>query len=282
MATVKKIPFELAGADGGPLRGDVRVASRGSGRPAVVICHGFKGFKDWGMFPPLAERLARAGITAISFNFSGSGVGPDGETFSEPERFARDTYLRELEDLHTVCRGAEAARLVPGVTRPSRLGLFGHSRGGGVAVLRAADDPTLTALVTWAAVSTPMRWTPDVVRRWRTEGKLDVVNARTGQVLPLATDIVDELDRDASRRLDILRAAGRVVSPWLIVHGEADESVPVEEGEALLEASAGRAQLRVIANGGHTFGAKHPWQGTTPELDQAMDATVEWFSRYLF
>ena len=47
---------------------------------AIRQPHGFKGFKDWGFFPHLADRLARAGLVAVSFNFSGSGVGPDGET----------------------------------------------------------------------------------------------------------------------------------------------------------------------------------------------------------
>ena len=133
MATVKKTAFELEGADGGPLRGDVRTAASGARRPAVVICHGFKGFKDWGMFPPLAERLARAGLTAISFNFSGSGVGPDGDSFSEPTRFKHDTYTRQLTDLATVIEATDHARLASGLSQPSRIGLFGHSRGGGVA-----------------------------------------------------------------------------------------------------------------------------------------------------
>ncbi len=278
---MKKASFELRGADGGPLRGDVRAAAAGADRPAVIVCHGFKGFKDWGMFPELSDRLARAGFTVISFNFSGSGVGPDGETFSEPERFARDTYLRELADLEAVCGAALRGALVPGLLPSRKLGLLGHSRGGGVAVLRAAEDPTIAALVTWAAVSTPWRWAPDVIRRWRAEGTLEVVNTRTGQVLPLRTDILDELDRDVAGRLDMARAAARIRSPWLIIHGEADESVPVEEGEALFEASGRKAEIRLIRDGGHTFGARHPWQGSTPELDQAMDATVEWFSRYL-
>ena len=30
---------------------DVRAGGRGSARPAVIVLHGFKGFKDWGMFP---------------------------------------------------------------------------------------------------------------------------------------------------------------------------------------------------------------------------------------
>lgn len=281
MATVKRMDFELRGADGGPLRGRVLTARPAEGRPAVVICHGFKGFMDWGMFPPLAARLANAGLSAILFNFSGSGVGPDGETFSEPDRFAHDTYLRQLADLEIVCHSATTGSLVPGVAPARKLGLFGHSRGGGVAILRASEDPAVAGLVTWAGIATVYRWTPETVRQWRAEGKLDVVNTRTGQVLPLSTDILDEMDRHAAGRLDIAKAAVRVRAPWLIIHGDADEAVPVEQASDLYQATEKKAVLKVIPGGGHTFGARHPWQGSTPELDEAMDVTVEWFGRYL-
>jgi uncharacterized protein len=281
MATVRKTPFELAGADGRPLRGEVRTAASGGGRPAVVICHGFKGFKDWGMFPHLAERLARAGFTAVSFNFSGSGVGTDGESFSEPERFAHDTYTRQLLDLSGVLEAVKAANLVPEMARPSEIGLLGHSRGGGIAIVKTVEDSEIRALVTWASISQPMRWPVDTVRQWRKDGKLDVVNSRTGQVLPLSTDILDDIERHEKGRLDIRTAAANVRVPWLIIHGGADEAVPVEEARALEQASRGRGRLKVIETGGHTLGARHPWQGSTPDLEEALDATVEWFAKEL-
>jgi pimeloyl-ACP methyl ester carboxylesterase len=80
--------------------------------------------------------------------------------------------------------------------------------------------------------------------------------------------------------LDIAAAAARITAPWLIVHGEADESVAVAEASALAKANPG-ASLRIIEAAGHTFGARHPWQGSTRELDEAMEATVDWFGREL-
>ena len=119
MATPVRTPFELTGADGAPLRGDVRAAGTGMSRPAVIICHGFKGFKDWGFFPHLADRLARAGLTAVSFNFSGSGVGPDGETFSEPERFGHATFGNDLKDLALIVERLRQRALVPDLAPPT-------------------------------------------------------------------------------------------------------------------------------------------------------------------
>jgi dienelactone hydrolase len=282
MATPGRTVFELTGADGGPLRGDVRTAAGVATRPAVVICHGFKGFKDWGFFPPLAERLARAGLTAVSFNFSGSGVGPEGDRFSEPERFGHATFGNDLRDLGAVVGRLEAGTLVPGLAIPSRIGLFGHSRGGGVSVLFAPEHPAVGALVTWSAVAAALRWGPETLARWRREGRLGVTNQRTGEVLPLYTDVLDELEADTMARLDIVSGASRVTAPWLIVHGEQDETVSVREAQVLHRASGERAELLLIRRGGHTFGARHPWAGSTPELDQALDATAGWFLRTLF
>jgi pimeloyl-ACP methyl ester carboxylesterase len=282
MATPVLTRFELMGADGGSLRGDVRTTAGVAARPAVVVCHGFKGFKDWGFFPHLADRLARTGLTAVSFNFSGSGVGPEGDRFSEPDRFAHGTLGNDVRDLAAVVEALQGERLVAGLARPTGLGLFGHSRGGGVCVLLAGGRADVRSVVTWSAIATGFRWGPETVAQWRRDGRLDVTNQRTGEILPLTTDILEELEADRDGRLDIVAAARRVTAPWLIVHGEADETVSVRDGQVLHRASAERAELLIVQGGGHTFGAKHPWAGSTPQLDQAMDATVGWFLRTVF
>jgi dienelactone hydrolase len=275
MATAKHTTFQLTGADGGPLRGDVRRAA--GARSAVLICHGFKGFKDWGFFPVAADRLARAGFAAVSFNFSGSGVGADGETFDEPDRFARSTYSGQLQDLDAVLRGLREGTFG---FRPSAIGLLGHSMGGGSAILQAALDPAIGALVTWAAVAAFGRlWSPEQIVAWRRQGHVDVVNQRTGIVLPLYTDMLDDLERNRAALSPTL-AAPRVHAPWLIAHGTVDETVPVGDARDL-RAAAPAAELLLVEGAGHTFGVRHPWAGSTPEFDRLLEATVAWFIRHL-
>jgi len=281
MATVQKIPFELPGADGGPLRGEVRVQGKLEARPGVVICHGFKGFKDWGFFPHVAQRLALAGMAVTTFNFGGSGVGPDGESFSEPERFSRATPSRDQQDLSLVWDTFGSGSLVEGLPAPSRLGLFGHSRGGAAAIVHAANRSDCRALVTWAAISSYHRWGRETVRLWREQGKVDIVNTRTGEVLPLYTDYLDDLETHGDA-LDPLVAAERVTAPWLIVQGGVDEAVKVREARALAAAAdPAQTELLIIEAGSHTLGARHPWAGSTAQLDRAMDATVDWYVRHL-
>jgi pimeloyl-ACP methyl ester carboxylesterase len=276
VATPTLTKHSIAGALG-PIWIDVRSASRSQPRPAVVILHGFKGFKDWGMFPPIAERLAHAGFTAVSFNFSGSGVDDAGE-MTLPERFGHNTFSAELSDTRLVLDALHRGEL--GVPRPTSTGLIGHSRGGGTAILHAAQDVRIRALVTWAAISTVERWGAEERSVWRKTGNTSVLNSRTGQTLPLYTDVLDDLERNASA-LDIQSAAARIRIPWLVVHGRADESVRFTEAQALIASSGGTARLLQVEAGGHTFGAAHPWRGGTPELEVVFDATLNWLVTHL-
>lgn len=258
---------------------DVRAGGRDSPRPAIVVVHGFKGFKDWGMFPPLAERLARAGMTAVTFNLSGSGVNESGE-FSYPERFGHNTFSAELADLQQVLDALVGERLE--VASPSGVGLVGHSRGGGIAVLQTARDPRIQALVTWSAISSVERWAPQEQAQWREAGVKEIVNTRTGQVLPLYPDVLDDIGSHAAGSLDIMKAATSIAVPWLLLHGGADESVSPLEGDALRAASPlPGTRLLTVEGAGHTFGAVHPWQGETPDTRFVFDRTLAWFAAYL-
>ena len=275
MATPRLASLRLSGADGGPLPVDVRSGARGAERrPAVVICHGFKGFKDWGFFPKLAERLATAGFTAVSFNLSGSGVS-GGDTFDEPERWAQQRPTADLADLGTV------VDWVVGEGAPW-VGLLGHSRGGGLAVLQAARDGRIRSLVSWAAIDDFLRWDRAEIARWRREGRLDVVNTRTGQVLPILLGALDDIEANREGPLDIAAAAARLGVPWLIVHGTGDESVPCEAARVLAHSSASpRTELLLLDGAGHTFGIRHPWAGSTPDFDQVLERSVGWLATSL-
>ncbi|MBM4185705.1 MAG: alpha/beta hydrolase [Gemmatimonadetes bacterium] len=275
MATPRLHQTAIAGRLGEILI-DVRTAQRRAA-PTVLVVHGFKGFKDWGMFPPFAERLARAGFTAISFNLSGSGYDAAGEV-RFPDRFGNNTFTAELADLEAVISALHRGDL--GVDRPSSLGLVGHSRGGGIAALMTAREPLIAALVTWAAIATVERWTPDQRRAWRACGRHDVVNSRTGQVLPLTTALLDDLEHNATGTLSVESAARRIRAPWLIVHGTADETVPIDEGRRLA-GWAQDARFDEIAGAGHTFGAVHPFRGMTAALEQLFDISVAHLGRHL-
>jgi len=279
-ATVIHNRITLQSGLGQPIHLDLRLPDGPGPHPVVVVCHGFKGFKDWGFHPWLGERLAAAGVAALHFNFSRNGVRTADGDIEDLDAFRRNTLSIERDDLDSVLDAVLAGRLDSPLD-PARLGLMGHSRGGGIALLGAAERPEVKALVTWAAVSHFDRIADGAtLAEWRRTGAFEVVNSRTGQVLQMRVDFLDDVLANRAR-LDLLSAARRLLVPGLVVHGTADETVPFAEAEELVAASGGRARLAAIDGASHTFGAVHPFAGPTPHLEAAAAATLDHFRSVL-
>ena len=269
--------FEIEAPGGRKIRGDLYRAD--GVRNGVVMCHGFKGFARWGAWPLLAQALNERGLNAVAFDFSGSGVGPDRESFTELDAFANNTYRQELEDLDAVVKHSTTQ----GWTSRD-CGLFGHSRGGATTIFYAADSDRVSTLVTWASIATIERWSDEQVRDWQDRGYTEVVNSRTGQVLRINESALTECVRESRYGLDVERAAERVRARWLIVHGDADDVVPVGDARALAQANArgdhgNVVELLIMEGAGHGLGASHPLAAVPDELQTAISATADFFAR---
>jgi len=274
--------FRLTTRAGRALVGTLDLPAGGGVHPAVVACHGFKGFMEWGFFPALAELLATRGFVVVRFNFTGAGMQPGDELVTDLDAFRENTHTREIEELVEVL-DATGDRIAPGRVDRGRLGLLGHSRGGGIALIAAASEAwreRLRVLVTWAAVSRFDRISPAMREYWRRAGVLPFVNQRTGQELPLGIGLLDDFDAHREE-LDLAVAAARRRMPWLIVHGNADETVPHEEAHILYAAAAPSVELLEVPGGDHGLGGRHPFSGPTPPLIQAMNATQRFLRRHL-
>jgi len=264
----------------GRLRGTLRIPEGPPPRTAIVLVHGFKGYKDWGFFPWAAEQLAADRHAVVSFNLTGSGIDSDPHTFSDLEAFAANTYSREQSDIARMLEAVQGD-LLP--RAPDRVGLLGHSRGGAGVVLQAASAEAsgspIHAVVTWAAVGNLDRWDEATREEWRASGRIFVMNSRTGQQMPLGVELLEDFEANRAR-LDVKAAASRVRVPWLVVHGSSDETVDPGEGRALAR-EAPEARLVLVHGAGHTFGAAHPFTGSTDALEAAMQATRHHFRRHL-
>jgi uncharacterized protein len=260
------------------IRGDIRTPAEGNPSSAVVICHGFKGFRRWGFFPALARAAAAQGHAAITFDFTHNGVGDDGVDYSALDRFEQGTYTADIDEIGEVLRAVASGKLLD--PAPDRVALLGHSRGGAEALIAAAEDGDVRALVTWGAISSVDRWQQEHIERWEAGQNVAILNARTGQEMPMGPvfwrDILGNRER-----LDVLAHATRLTIPWLIVHGEADETVPVTDARTLFSAAGENAELCLIEGGTHTFGAVHPYAGPTEELRTATRTTLDWLEQQL-
>jgi uncharacterized protein len=259
------------------IRGKVDLPSR-SGRvlrelPHAILLHGFKGFMDWGFFPDMAARIASHGIASVRFNVSGSGIGEELDNFTDLESFARNTVSRELEDLETVRAWIREGRAGP--LAPERSVLVGHSRGGGIALIHAAEAQDCRGVVAWAAVATFDRFDKSTKDSWRRLGFLPILNSRTGQEMRLSAAALDDLEEHRDR-FDVPAACRRLEIPVLLVHGTDDETVPLRESQSLLGALAhSRARLLTLQGAGHTFGVRHPMDRSTEAWEKVAAATLE-------
>lgn len=241
--------FEISSREGLTIRGDVDAPPQA--RAAVVIVHGFRGFKDWGFFPWLSEYLCASGAVAVRFNMSRSGIGEVNDRMDRLDLFRDDTYTIQIHDLLDVVSYTQS--------RFRRLPLFilGHSRGGGVALLAAREVKDLAGIITWSAIARADRW----------EG-IDVT----------ATAVL--ADFEANRhRLDVLASAAELRVPLLAVHGGSDKSVPPDDSRAIV-AKATDASLLAIDGASHTYNAIHPLVHVPRALEFAALVSAHFIAAY--
>lgn len=249
--------------------------------PTIIVCHGFKGFKNWAFFPAIAETLAGGGYFVVTFNFSRNGIGPGLNNFTELDKFEQNTYSLELSDLQRVLDAISNGEIGGGIADPELLGLLGHSRGGGISILHASVDRRIKVLVTWAAIATVHRYSDEQISEWQKVGYLEFENKRTKQIMRVGTELLRDIKKN-SKKLDILNAAGKLEIPALILHGDSDESVPIEEASLIYDhLKTNEKELTVIEDGAHTFGASHPLESIPETLETVFDLTENWFDQYL-
>lgn len=254
-----------------------------NGSPLLIFAHGFKGFKDWGGFPYFCEKLAEKGFTVLSINFSHNGVEATAPMeFTRLDLFAENTHSIELSDLDAVINFLpQLSEKYPGKFDIDKIGLIGHSRGGGLSVVAAAEHPGIKALVTLAAVGDFDRYTAEQKKRWREKGFIEIPNTRTNQMMRMNISLLDDIENN-SGRLSIVNAAAKLQIPWLIIHGKEDLAVKFTDAEKLFAASdKQKTELKIIENTGHTFGVEHPFKGTTNAFEEVIMLTADFFTKNL-
>lgn len=275
----------IAGSLGKPIALDVAYHPKEK-RPVIGYAHGFNGFKDWGNFDLIAGQFLQAGFAFVKFNFSHNGTSPEHpQDFVDLEAFGNNNYSKQLYDLGAVLDWVgDGANPLACSLDADRIGLIGHSMGGGIAIIKAAEDPRIKALVTWAAISqckTPWgNWDAERISAWKDSGVEYYLNGRTKQQMPLYYQLYRDY-QDNAARLDILDAANRVSIPWQLCHGTEDTSVPVANALALHDANP-QAQL-MLTPGDHVFDRRHPWEkdGLPDVMQVVVDRNLLFFREAL-
>ncbi len=249
--------------------------------PCVIYVHGFKGFKDWGFIPYIAQKMTAQGFSFLAFNFSHNGIGENPEVFTELDKFSLNTHSLEVSEVMEVIRLCVEEEL-PHTMGLSPIFLMGHSRGGGAAILAAEKSPYVKAICTWASVYTYERYEKAEIQQWKQKGFVEVVNTRTGQIFKIGLPLLEDVLTNGQGSLNILNAVRKLNKPYMILHGDIDTTVHFYEAEQLnLYGDPALSHYELIRGGNHTFGAVHPFSGTTPELEKALQATIRFFKENL-
>ncbi|MEM1354183.1 MAG: alpha/beta fold hydrolase [Planctomycetota bacterium] len=260
MGNISNTAWAIPGSDGQPIYGNTHVGPHGSGksRGALICCHGFKGYKDYGFFKPLCLYACAQGLVAHRFNFSHSGVTHRYDMFERPELFERDRWGRQVEDL---------GRVIEHVTENDRgpIVIFGHSRGGVTSTIYCGNKATqpIAGLVTAAAPDYACKLDDLQKDQLRTEGRLLSPSGRTGQDLYIGLDWLEEIEQDP-QAFDPVLAAGKAECPMLIIHGSRDQTVPLDCAQRLHRAATPRGRLEIINHASHTFNCPNPIPNKTP------------------
>lgn len=250
-------------------------------QPAVIYVHGFKGFKDWGFVPYAGEYFAQRGVSFITFNFSHNGIGKDPMNFTEFRLFEKNTFSLEVSEVLEIIHLTTHTNFF-GKDLRFKPGIIGHSRGGAIALIAASQAPSVAAVATWSSVSTLDRYTKEDRQKWRKRGYQEVINSRTGQVFKMGIPILDDIEKYARTKLNVLQAVKNYKRPLLIIHGQDDETVPNYEAEHLnIYGDPANTSMSLIPGGSHTFGATHPFSETTPQLEMVLENSLGFFLRHI-
>ncbi len=220
---------------------------------AAILCHGMESDKNSEKLIFLARQLAERGILALRFDFSYVGESSG--------RFEDITYSGEVEDLR-------AAYELMRNRHSGKIAIFGSSMGGTVALMFAAAEPQVAALVTLAAPLHPENFPkrvlpPAGLERWRKRG----FTRFNGQRLNVT--LLEDLES-----IDVPQFARKIHCPILILHGDADEVVPVAEAHELHGCLTNTKRLSILKGGDHRL--------SDPAIMQrAMHEALDWLTEHV-
>jgi len=223
-------------------------------RGTVVVLHGVR--LDKRSMLPTADALVDAGYRAVLVDLRGHGHSTG----------AYLTYgVGDAQDISEVLDSLERRG---GDLGP--VGVHGFSYGGATALLLAARDPRVRAVVAVSSFASLRGVVRDYVR-WQLPSLAPAVpNLWLDSAVDLGA-LWAGFDADAARPAD---AAAEARAPVLVIHGAADPQVSVENARSIQRSSAGRARLLVLDGETHA-------SILADASGRVRRASVDWFQRHL-
>ncbi|MFK8059900.1 MAG: alpha/beta hydrolase family protein [Polaribacter sp.] len=253
--------FIIDGKHQKPIITDVFYNETNQPKKVIIFCHGYKGFKDWGAWNLIAEQFAKAGFFFIKFNFSHNGGTLENPIdFPDLKAFGNNNYTKELDDLESVLDWVYKSSDYKSEVNINDISIIGHSRGGGIVLLKASEDRRVKKVITLAGVCDFGKRSSTIgdLENWKKTGVKYVLNGRTKQNMPHFYQFYEDFKQNEGR-LNIQKATENLQISHLIIHGDNDTSVLINEAENLKKWNP-KSEFKIIKNANHVFNVSHPWQ----------------------
>ncbi len=250
--------------------------------PILIILHGFKGFKNWGFFPFTSDYFRNNGFATFTLNFSLNGVTDSIGDLFDNDKFSKNTLSRELDEVGFVLDWLVNTGIeILNIPWNKKVFLLGHSRGGGIAALANASLSQITSSVHWASVGKFGRTTQRQNLLWKENGKLDIPNSRTGQILSQNYSYLEDIHNN-SDRLSIKNAVEQTTKPMLFIHGSEDLVIKPQEVSILPELNSSKIVFyKEIKQTGHTFSVVHPMIEIPSVFQELLSTSLMFFNKDL-
>lgn len=242
--------------EGEALKGDLHLPSGQLPVPVVVICHGFLGSRrGGGRAVRLADFLSKAGYAVLLFDFAGSGD-------SEGD-FAAATLTKNVGDLRSALNYLEGRGF-------SNFIVLGRSFGGNAALVAADQDPRVRGVCLWSTPADMGKVLEKILgeQNWRKLQNGEAIVFEDGN-RSYRKDAVFLRDLKKYRMPAV--AARISPRPLLLVHGTADELVPVDDAQLLFQQAGEPKELVLLPGADHHLSAHQVEAGR---------ATLNWLQQY--
>jgi dipeptidyl aminopeptidase/acylaminoacyl peptidase len=220
--------------------------------PVVLLVYGYGGYKE--QMVAYARIIRAGGFATLMFDMQGSGLRR-----GEPVTLG----FKERWDLMGAARYLQTR---PDVD-PEAIGVFGVSMGAATAILAAAEEPAIKAIVSDSGYA-------DVVGMIR-PGLAAFVGRFSHPFAPLIVRIAEAMIGTKASEIVPERAAAELGNrPLLVIHGDQDALVSPESAGRLYAAASGPKELWVVPECAH---------GRGPEVapDEYQERVNGFFARWL-
>lgn len=241
----------------GRLCGVLSSSSKDTSKPIVILAHGFASNKDRKSYLDLEEKFNRRTISTFRFDFHGHGESEG-----------------KFEDLKVSQAAVDILSAIAFLKNKGyrKIVLVGCSFGGMASILAAAKSNDVRVLALKAPVSDYLgKITADVshcpLKEWKEKGFMYYTNKK-GEKLKLNYSFFEDVEK-----VKTYEEAAKITIPTLIVHGDKDKNVPIQQSKKLAKIIK-NSKLEIIKGADHFFSKPE-------EFDKAHKLIVEFVVKQL-